>query len=317
MRKIVILSALSFLVISCKSVAQGPVPGYKSSYELVESGGLRSGSIQGTVVSESSGEALFAVNVRVLETQSGTHTDFDGKFKIENLDTGLYTLQFSYIGFENLIIENVRVKSGSITRIDEKIKMEEYQVELLKPIIYLYPEEEMEVSVELDYDGKLEFTYPKYENGWNVKASPDGTLIDSTGRSYYSLFWEGSANDPIVPENGFVIDTDTVIPFLENKLEALGLNEREANEFIVFWYPKLQGSHYQLIHFAQEEYEEMAKLKITPTPESLIRVMMIYKPLNTSMYFPEQELPEKPERKGFTVVEWGGALSGSTVSDIE
>ena len=60
-----------------------------------------------------------------------------------------------------------------------------------KPVIYLYPEEEMEVTVKLDFDGTLTSTYPAYEDGWTVTAQPDGTLTDESGREYYCLFWEG------------------------------------------------------------------------------------------------------------------------------
>ena len=35
-----------------------------------------------------------------------------------------------------------------------------------KPVIYLYPEEEMQVSVKLALSGGLTCTYPAYENGW-------------------------------------------------------------------------------------------------------------------------------------------------------
>ena len=45
-----------------------------------------------------------------------------------------------------------------------------------KPVIYLYPEEETRVTVKLDYNGQLTCTYPAYEKGWTVTASPDGTL---------------------------------------------------------------------------------------------------------------------------------------------
>ena len=45
-----------------------------------------------------------------------------------------------------------------------------------KPVIYLYPEEEMEVTVKLDFDGTLTSTYPAYEDGWTMTAQPDGTL---------------------------------------------------------------------------------------------------------------------------------------------
>ena len=61
-----------------------------------------------------------------------------------------------------------------------------------KPVLYLYPEEETTVSVQLDYTGQLTTTYPAYGDGWTVTAHPDGTLTDpATGRAYYCLFWEG------------------------------------------------------------------------------------------------------------------------------
>ena len=52
-----------------------------------------------------------------------------------------------------------------------------------KPVIYLYPEEETEVAVKLNLDGKLTCTYPAYENGWQVTAAPDGTLTDAKGQT--------------------------------------------------------------------------------------------------------------------------------------
>ena len=60
-----------------------------------------------------------------------------------------------------------------------------------KPVIYLYPETETQVTVELDFNGTLTSTYPAYANGWRVIARPDGTLTDDSGRAYYCLFWEG------------------------------------------------------------------------------------------------------------------------------
>ena len=47
-------------------------------------------------------------------------------------------------------------------------------------------------------------------------------------------------------------------------------------------------------------------LDITPTPDTLIRVLMEYKPLDDKIDLPEQILPPPPARTGFTVVEWGG-----------
>ena len=56
-----------------------------------------------------------------------------------------------------------------------------------KPVIYLYPETETEVTVNLTYNGKLTCTYPAYKNGWTITALPDGTLVDQNGQTYNYL----------------------------------------------------------------------------------------------------------------------------------
>ena len=51
-----------------------------------------------------------------------------------------------------------------------------------KPVIYLYPEAEADVTVTLDYDGELTCVYPAMEgNSWAVTAGPGGTLTDAAG----------------------------------------------------------------------------------------------------------------------------------------
>ena len=95
--------------------------------------------------------------------------------------------------------------------------------------------------------------------------------------------------------------------FLEEYLPALGLSPREYNEFIVFWLPKMQDNPYNLIAFQTDAYTDAAKLSITPTPDTVIRVFMAYKPLDKAVPVADYELPTAPERVGFTVVEWGGA----------
>ena len=47
------------------------------------------------------------------------------------------------------------------------------------------------------------------------------------------------------------------------------------------------------------------KLSINPMPDTLIRVRMEYKALDKKISVKQQQL-EKIERKGYTVVEWGG-----------
>ena len=180
---------------------------------------------------------------------------------------------------------------------------------LAKPIIYLYPEEETELTVYLGRPDIISCSYPKYnsENGWNIIAKPDGTLIDkNNNRELYSLYWEGEEFIDISIEDGFVVKGEDSIEFLEEKLAILGLNERESEEFIVYWLPKLEKNKYNYIRFANiDEINERMPLDFSVQPDTIIRVLMEFKPLNEYIEVQEQELTT-PNRTGFVVVEWGG-----------
>ena len=176
-----------------------------------------------------------------------------------------------------------------------------------KPVIYLYPTEETEVSVKLDYDGVLTSTYPKYNDGWSVIASPDGALRDLDGkREYYCLFWEGKDGFECDFSQGFVVAGKDTEKFLEDTLSSLGLTDKEANEFIIYWLPKMENNAYNLISFQGENYTNAARLEITPTPDSVLRVFMAWQALDAPIKIEPQTLPTF-ERTGFTVVEWGGS----------
>lgn len=174
-----------------------------------------------------------------------------------------------------------------------------------KPVIYLYPEETTEVTVELDYSGRLTATWPAYENGWTVTAEPDGTLRTSDGSEYSYLFWEGETDTVYDFSQGFCVAGEDTGEFLKAALSEMGLTPKEYNEFIVYWLPLMQENPYNLISFQGEVYEESAKLNITPAPDSVLRVFMAWHPLEEAVNVEEQTFTPF-ERKGFTVVEWGG-----------
>lgn len=178
--------------------------------------------------------------------------------------------------------------------------------EALKPVICLYPETRTEVTVQLDYDGELTCTYPAYQNGWSVTAEPDGTLTDGSGQTYNYLYWEGNSNAEYDFSQGFCVAGKDTAAFLEKALAQLGLTRREANEFIVYWLPLMEGNAYNLIAFQDEAYTDHAQLSISPTPDTLIRVFMAWRPLEEAVEIEPQTLTA-PLREGFTAVEWGGA----------
>ena len=183
-----------------------------------------------------------------------------------------------------------------------------------KPVLYFYPKTETNVSVKLGNPESLTVSYPEYDSdtGWNVLARPNGDLTDlSTGRNLYSLYYESSLLDNSfnVESDGFIISREDTVSFLEDKLAKLGLNEHEAEEFIVYWLPKLQQNNYNYIRFATiDEINNAMPLDINPNPDTVIRVLMTYKGLDEPMEgITEQQLPTTPTRDGFTVVEWGGS----------
>ena len=175
-----------------------------------------------------------------------------------------------------------------------------------KPVIYLYPEEVTDVTVRLDYSGRLTCTYPAYKNGWTVTAAPDGTLTDASGQTYNYLYWEGEGTERYDFSRGFCVAGADTAAFLEDALAQLGLTRKEANEFIVYWLPRMEQSPYNLIAFQQEAYTDTAKLTVTPAPDSILRVFMAWQPLEAPVDIPAQTLPAF-DRHGFALVEWGGA----------
>ena len=183
------------------------------------------------------------------------------------------------------------------------------EMNVAKPVIYLYPEEDTLCSVKVDFDGKLTCTYPDHGNdGWqNFVARPDGTLIFPDGKEYYCLYWEGIANLNPDFSKGFCVKGEDTAEFLSDILLEIGLTPREANEFIIYWLPLLQENEYNLISFQSEAYTDVANLIINPEPDSLLRVYMVAKPLDSFVEIEPQEF-EGFVREGFTVVEWGGSI---------
>ena len=198
----------------------------------------------------------------------------------------------------------------------EKENIEKPNPETAKPVIYLYPEQETKVNVQLSFNGTLTSTYPTLPSeGWTVTAQPDGTLTDEEGRSYRYLFWEGVANVDWKQDSGFLVKAEDAREFLEQSLTQLGLNELEQNDFITYWLPKLEKNGESFVTFAAEQYTDNAILTVTPQPDSVLRVQMLISKVDDSnraafQKLPEQELP-RFEREGFVLVEWGGTDLGT------
>ena len=177
-----------------------------------------------------------------------------------------------------------------------------------KPVIYLYPEKPMDVSVQLDIkDSKFTSVYPRFngKHTWKVHAEPNGDLTIKN-KKYPYLFWEAQSYRSQETNEGFIVSDENAEAFLEEKLKILGLNEKEATDFITFWLPVLLRNKLSLCSFQSEKFFKNFELNVTPKPDSLIRVFLTIKKLDEVVNVKEQNL-KAVERTGFTVVEWGGS----------
>ena len=177
---------------------------------------------------------------------------------------------------------------------------------IAKPVLYLYPKKTTKVTVTFEHPEILQTTYPKYNGSWEVKAHPNGDLYDKSGSYYYALYWDEVKVHSVDFSTGYYVEKEDAIEFLEKKLSYIGLSRREANEFIMYWLPVLERNEKSLVYFElTEERDSYNKLNITPKPDSLLRLVIHIKKVDSKVDIPKQSLT-KLQRKGFVAVEWGG-----------
>ena len=179
-----------------------------------------------------------------------------------------------------------------------------------KPVIYLYPEKEMDISVQLIMNldnNKYTTIYPKFNGGnniWNIHAKPNGDILIKD-KKYPYLFWEADSYFIEDMNEGFIVKDENAEKFLEEKLKILGLNYKESTDFITFWLPILMKNKLSLCQFQTEKFFNDYQLNVTPKPNTMIRIFLFIKKIDSVLDIKEQKL-ESNERKGFTVIEWGG-----------
>ncbi|HCC84051.1 TPA: hypothetical protein DEP96_04365 [Candidatus Uhrbacteria bacterium] len=179
-----------------------------------------------------------------------------------------------------------------------------------KPVIYLYPTKTTDISVQLSPVGGFTKTEPAYGNGWDVTASPDGSLVNQAdGKSYPYLFWEGRGGFYAEPKYYDVVVRADVDQYLTSTLAKLGLNVKETADFKEFWLPRMQSANYYKIGWhGTSVMNALAPLHLSLAPQTLVRILMDYSELSSTMESNPMPSIVTPERKGFTVVEWGGVL---------
>ena len=246
---------------------------------------------------------------------TGFYFDVDYCRYLLDLENGKLKIEIEGGDCKEYYSQNYDPKTDEWSEPDYEYKDYSYVDDVVteKPVIYLYPTEETDVTVTLNLDGEMTCAYPEYGSGWIVTAYPDGKIYDPNTERYYDyLFWEGTRSfDSYEFKNYACVPGEDTAEFLESYLEAAGLNDSEIDDFISYWLPRMQESPYNLISFPSDEYNDWAKLDVSPEPDTLIRVYMVFAPVDEPVEVPESNaliMPSGIEREGFTVVEWGGSV---------
>ena len=259
-------------------------------------------------------------NIKVIANGKELTVNFTKEKKYSFQTTpGKFKFVFSGDAFKNITTDSIQIKSSD--KIEIRVDFESNaSIKICeKPVIYLYPEKTTEVNLQLDFKGEVTLAYPLFnhtatknetKNGWQVTANPDGTIM-ANGKAYNYLFWEGSTDKiaGAVSENeGFFVSKENLLSFLESTVSAMGLNTKETQDFLTYWYPQMMGNKNTFIRFVwNDKYNEYAQLNVSPQPDQMIRIFMLWSPMEEiPEHYTQQNLPSF-KRKGFTLVEWGGA----------
>lgn len=82
---------------------------------------LAQGRLEGRVVDADLNEPLIGVNVIVVGTSFGAATDLEGRYRIDDLRPGEYSIQISYLGFETRLYTGITIRAGETTRLDVEL----------------------------------------------------------------------------------------------------------------------------------------------------------------------------------------------------
>jgi ubiquitin-like protein Nedd8 len=216
-----------------------------------------------------------------------------------------------------------------------------------KPVIYVYnaPDAENKISVSLSSNWTISCAYPepttRHERGSEISWTfrPDrtgGGVYRTDGFSWEPpfpyLFWDavttpGSKNQPFVSwfsrevseKLCATIASDKAAAFMEKCLDHLGLNRKEATDFITHWMPSWKnGSKVCFAFLTDKQYHTVAQLNASPTPFAKIRVFMLFRvlredecpaidkdPVNMTDFLGPRRDRDKYVDKHH-IVEWGG-----------
>jgi len=172
-----------------------------------------------------------------------------------------------------------------------------------KPNIYLYPEENLQLQVKINFPqgGQIDESVPEYSSGWDV-------FVDTTGRidrRYDYLFYESTQLNSFQDAQGWCVPQDGLDHFFRQNLTLYGFNEREITDFVKYWVPRLNySSYYNIYPQTNKIIDEVIQLQFSTQPNNILRLFYGIVATDSFLQLPKPIIPAF-DRQGFVVTEWG------------
>lgn len=178
-----------------------------------------------------------------------------------------------------------------------------------KPNIYIYPNEKIQLVVNLDFPsgGEILTSIPEYGTGWNITVDTNG-LIDNV---YTYLFYESIQPDIWQQTEGWIVKRADLENFFNGNMFNYGFSGNEIQDFNDYWIPRLTDYEFYVIYPQNSMIiEDVIELSFSKEPDNLLRLFYVIKGLD---YMPGNKLNEPKadiqfEREKFFVLEWGVIL---------
>ncbi|MCK4548337.1 MAG: TonB-dependent receptor [Candidatus Eisenbacteria sp.] len=98
------------------------------------------GKVRGSIVDASDESLMASTNIEVVGTRMGAASDFEGYYVILNMPPGTYTVRASFIGYQAVVVEGVKVTADRTTEVnftleESPIEMEEVVIQATRSLI--------------------------------------------------------------------------------------------------------------------------------------------------------------------------------------
>jgi outer membrane receptor protein involved in Fe transport len=80
------------------------------------------GSLTGSILDASNGEALIGASIVLVGTYNGTSADVNGNYVISNIKPGDYQVKVQFIGYETKLYNEISIKAGETRTLDVKLR---------------------------------------------------------------------------------------------------------------------------------------------------------------------------------------------------